>query len=375
MEETLLQTYKLNELTNSRILYDKKPPRFMVYTVSLILALLILFIVWSMKSVKTYVIKGQGLVTTEKKSNIMAKVSGEISDVFVQEGFEVKEGDVLITLTPTDSKLQLDQIKIQINLITKRISLFSRAEKDASNIENSFDKNNLEEAEFYNKLSSSYNKRKEFDINEEILKKQNYTEDQIAQYKKTSKDKLDVLYYDTIIQFTNEKKQLEFEKSKLEAQKSTLEKACDEFKIIAPKSGKIHLSTPLNKGMVLQTGALIGTMTNNEEKLIVETLISSSDRSRIDLNNEVSLSVVGLNQAEYGAIKGKVSSIDEDATIDNQKGNIFFKVKVAPEKTYLTDKKGEKVNLTLGMITETRVIYEKITYIKYFMEQIGIKIN
>lgn len=375
MEETLLQTYKLNELTNSRILYDKKPPRFMVYTVSLILALLIIFIVWSMKSVKTYVIKGQGLVTTEKKSNIMAKVSGEISDVFVQEGFEVKEGDVLITLTPTDSKLQLDQIKSQINLITKRISLFSRAEKDASNIENNFDKNNLEEAEFYNKLSSSYNKRKEFDIDEENLKKQNYTEDQIAQYKKTSKDKLDVLYYDTIIQFTNEKKQLEFEKSKLEAQKSTLEKACDEFKIIAPKSGKIHLSTPLNKGMVLQTGALIGTMTNNEENLIVETLISSSDRSRIDLNDEVSLSVAGLNQAEYGVIKGKVSSIDEDATIDNQKGNIFFKVKVAPEKTYLTDKKGEKVNLTLGMITETRVIYEKITYIKYFMEQIGIKIN
>lgn len=375
MEETLLQTYKLNELTNSRILYDKKPPRFMVYTVSLILALLIIFIVWSMKSVKTYVIKGQGLVTTEKKSNIMAKVSGEISDVFVQEGFEVKEGDVLITLTPIDSKLQLDQIKIQINLITKRISLFSRAEKDASNIENNFDKNNLEEAEFYNKLSSSYNKRKEFDIDEENLKKQNYTEDQIAQYKKTSKDKLDVLYYDTIIQFTNEKKQLEFEKSKLEAQKSTLEKACDEFKIIAPKSGKIHLSTPLNKGMVLQTGALIGTMTNNEENLIVETLISSSDRSRIDLNDEVSLSVAGLNQAEYGVIKGKVSSIDEDATIDNQKGNVFFKVKVSPEKTYLTDKKGEKVNLTLGMITETRVIYEKITYIKYFMEQIGIKIN
>jgi len=63
------------------------------------------------------------------------------------------------------------------------------------------------------------------------------------------------------------------------------------------------------------------------------------------------------------------------ATIDNEKGNVFFKVKVKPDKTFLQDKKGEKVNLTLGMVTETRVKYEKITYMRYFMEQIGIKFN
>lgn len=50
-------------------------------------------------------------------------------------------------------------------------------------------------------------------------------------------------------------------------------------------------------------------------------------------------------------------------------------MKVKPEKTYMKDKKDEQVNLTLGMVAETRVKYEKITNMKYFLEQIGIKFD
>lgn len=375
MGERHLRIYNLNEITDSKLLYDKRLPSFMVYIVGIILILLTAFLFWSTKSVKTYVVKGQGLVTTETKSNIMAKVSGEISEVFIEEGKEVNEGDTLISLKPVESKLQLGQVDSQIDVINRRIELITRAERDATNGKNSFSKSDSDEAEFYNKLANIYTKRKEFVVDEEELKSKSATEDQINEYKKVQKIKDDGARYDGIIQFTNEKQQLNFEKSKLEAQKSSLDKATEEFNIVAPKSGKMHLNASLTKGMVLQAGNLIGTMTNNEEKLIVEALIPSNERPRIHVNDEVSLVVGGLNQAEYGTVKGKVSSIDEDATIDNQKGNVFFKVKVAPEKTYLSDKKGEKVNLTLGMVTETRVKYEKITYMKYFMKQIGIKFN
>jgi len=54
-------------------------------------------------------------------------------------------------------------------------------------------------------------------------------------------------------------------------------------------------------------------------------------------------------------------SIDGDATINNENGDIYFKVKIKPDNNYLEDKKDEQVSLTLGMVTETRVKYEKIT--------------
>lgn len=119
----------------------------------------------------------------------------------------------------------------------------------------------------------------------------------------------------------------------------------------------------------------MGTISSQDENIIIETLIPSTDRPKIHIEDEVALEVGGLNQAEYGTLKGKVIEIDEDATIDNEKGNVFFKVRVKPEKNYLEDRKGEKINLTLGMVTETRVKYEKITYMKYFMDQIGIRFN
>ncbi|CAM2888525.1 HlyD family efflux transporter periplasmic adaptor subunit [Hathewaya histolytica] len=370
-----MKVYSLNEITDSKLLYDKKPPRFMNYIILVVLILIICFIVWSAKSVKTFVVKGQGVISTEKKSNIMAKVSGEIKESYIEEGKEVKEGDLLLVFNSPEPKYQLQQIDGQIKILDKKIKLLKRAEKEATKGKNTFNKKDSDEVEFYNKLVNSYVRLEEYKVDEEALKKQEYTDEQIQKYKEQAKNKKDQLYYDTIISFTNDRKQLEMEKSRLETQKVSITKSTEEYKLCASSSGKVHLNTPIKKGIVLHGGALIGTIATTDKDIIVETLIPSTDRPRIHKNDDVSLAVGGLNQAEYGTLKGKVISIDEDATIDTEKGNIFFKVKVKPERNYLKDKKGEKIKLTLGMVTETRVKYEKITYMKYFIEQIGIKFD
>lgn len=370
-----MKVYNLNEITDSKLLYDKKPPAFMNYIILIVTTLIVIGLVWADKSVKTYMVKGQGVVVSDNKSHIMTKSSGEIKEVFIEEGKEVKEGDVLFTTNSIETDLQLEQINAQINTYNDRIYLLTQAEENATNGTNYFDAYSELESEFYNKLSEAYLARKEFEVDEKALKDQGYDKKQIDQYVKVQKNKANEHYYKTISEFTTEKNQYELEVSKLVAQKNALEKSMDQYKVLAQKGGIVHLNTPLTEGMVLQGGSLIGTITNKEEQLIIETMLSSSERPRIHVEDEVSLAVGGLNQAEYGTISGKVVSIDEDATIDNEKGNVYFKVKVKPDKTYLEDSKGEKVNLTLGMVTETRVKYEKITYMKYFLEQIGVKFS
>ena len=370
-----MKVYSLNEITDSKLLYDKKPPKFMNYIMLVVLILIICFLVWSIKSVKTYVVKGQGIVTTENKSNVMVKVSGEVGEVYVKEGKEVKAGEKLIVFNSPEPKSQIELAVGQIQILNKRIELLKRAENEATKEINTFDKNNADELEFYNKLLSSYAKLEEYKIDEESLRKQNYKDEQILQYKEQAQIKKNQVYYDTILAFTNERKQFEIEKNKLEVQKESITNSTDEYILYASSSGKIHLSTEVKKGMVLQGGSQIGSIAKSDEELIVDVLVSSSDRPRIHENDEVSLAVEGLNQAEYGTLNGKVASIDDDATIDNEKGNVYFKVRIKPKSNYLEDKKGEKVNLTLGMVTEARVKYEKITYMKYFLEQIGIKFN
>lgn len=252
-----MKLYNLNELTDSKVIYDKNPPKFMIYIIAIVTILLALFLVWANKSTKTYIVKGQGLVTTENKSQIMAAVSGAIVEVNTLEGKEVKAGDVLLTLNPVEANLQSGQANGQIEILNKRINLLLRAEKDATTWENSFDKNKTSEVEFYNKLKNSYIKSKEFIVDEAALKTQGATEEQIKQYKATQKIKSDGIYYNSILQFTSERSQLELEKSKLEIQKLAIGKSAGEYKILAPKDGKLHLSTTFIKGMVIQAGNLL----------------------------------------------------------------------------------------------------------------------
>ena len=370
-----MKVYNLNEITDSKVLYDKNPPAFMNYIILIVTALIIGGLVWANKSVKTYVVKGQGLVVSENKSHIMTKASGEIKEVFIEEGSVVNEGDVLFTMNGLEVDLQLEQVNAQIESYSKRIELLKLAEENATNGTNYFDRYDESEVEFFNKLAQSYTARSEFDVDEKALKEQGYEEKQIKEFVKQQKNKANEHYYKTISEFSTERNQYELELSKVVAQKEALERSKEQYQVLAQNSGVVHLSTPLTGGMVIQSGNLIGSIAGKEDELIIETIVPSNDRPRIHIGDEVSLAVGGLLQSEYGTIPGGVISIDEDATIDNENGGAYFKVKVKPERTYLEDSKGERVNLTIGMTTETRVKYEKITYMKYFLEQIGIKFD
>ena len=62
-----MKVYNLNEITDSKILYDRKPPAFMNYIILIVTALIVACLIWANKSVKTYMVKGQGLVVSENK--------------------------------------------------------------------------------------------------------------------------------------------------------------------------------------------------------------------------------------------------------------------------------------------------------------------
>ncbi|MGR5977471.1 HlyD family efflux transporter periplasmic adaptor subunit [Bacillus cereus] len=212
-------------------------------------------------------------------------------------------------------------------------------------------------------------------ITEDSLKEQNYNEEQIQDYKNKASNKIEQAKYEVILEFTNEKKQLEIEVNKLESQKNALAKSLEEYKITATEDGKFHLSSKITMGMVLQAGAVIGSTSQRDEDLIIELNLPSAERAKVKIKDDVEMVVAGLNQSEYGIIEGRVISIAEDVTIDEKKesNNIYFKVQIKPKTQFLKNDNNNKVNLTLGMLTEVRIKYGKTTYLKYALEQIGIK--
>lgn len=114
-------TYTFNELKESRLIYDRKPPAFGVIMTVLTLLFVIGALVWAGVSTKTYVVKATGLVDNESKVYIMNSVSGEIASINVDEGQTVEQGDVLFEIDSFQTELQIAQLQAMVDLYDGKI--------------------------------------------------------------------------------------------------------------------------------------------------------------------------------------------------------------------------------------------------------------
>ena len=109
----------LDQLKDSRLLYEKKLPAFGYILILTITALLIITVIWSLKTPKIYMIKSSGIIQSTNKNYVMSPFTGQILDIN-------------ITLIPTnDTNQQItytsDNITVaQINAIGRITTYLSK---------------------------------------------------------------------------------------------------------------------------------------------------------------------------------------------------------------------------------------------------------
>jgi len=122
--------------------------------------------------------------------------------------------------------------------------------------------------------------------------------------------------------------------------------------------------------LILSAGTQIGTINSSESTKIIEMYIFSHQRSKIEVGQECKFTVDGLAQTEYGTISGTVLSISSDAIL--QGNGAFFKVTIRFDAETIEDSKGGKVNLVNGMTVRGWITYEKMTYLDYWLDLLGL---
>jgi hypothetical protein len=104
-------------------------------------------------------------------------------------------------------------------------------------------------------------------------------------------------------------------------------------------------------------------------------LIQTSERSKVNVDDYVEIGLSGVSQYEYGVVKGKLITISNDVSYSQDGKQAYYIGKVKPDKTYLEDKKGNKINIKLGMTSECRIKYDESTYFDYLLEQLGARLR
>jgi multidrug efflux pump subunit AcrA (membrane-fusion protein) len=152
----------------------------------------------------------------------------------------------------------------------------------------------------------------------------------------------------------------------LELQKASRSK----YSVRSSIGGILHYDSDVYTGITLQIGTVIGSISDPYEKKTIEMYILSAERSKIEEGQECRFTVDGLAQTEYGSLKGTVRSISSDAIVKDNYA--MFKVIVEFDDDSIRDSRGKEVKLENGMTVTAWVIYEKMTYMKYYAEQLGL---
>lgn len=484
-----MKLYDKDKLKNSRIFFDKRPPKFMTFLVYFTVFSLLLLVVASNKIKKNYVVKARGQIADSQMSYVSSNINGTIKKIKVKEGDFVKKGEVILNISNGEENTQrkeyekiLEENINKKNLINKfRKSLDEgknylkdsgieqeyygkveyyiqelNSEKQNKNFTNKdiekkknklnekiSEKNELsnslgdleESINYYNSLVKYYENlsyeifdleneisqlkinesSKEKDIskkeselkakkidyreNSEVQKKESETE---LKYQET-KSKIEALdgeieslkqdleqlerqnsgvssqskqiYYQFVNEIGNELKNIEKIDSEIKMSISVLEKKDQNYEILASRSGYIHYINSIKEGMNIQINQTIAEISNlKDDNYYVDSFINVSDISKVKKGQDVDVAIVGVNTYKYGTLKGKITSIENGLfTVQTQEGNnSFYKATIEIEDKKLS-KDDEEIPIILSMPVESRIIYDKETYLDYFLEKLSFK--
>lgn len=343
--------YNLSELSDSRLLYMRNPPKFTYITVIAVVTILLGTLCWSATAVKAEEVQISGIVVSEGSEILVTEMSGTVTEICFEEGDEVESDDVLVVFD--DSRIQAEMSKYvltkekyetRLGLINKMITELGKS-SPTQPFENSGN-----EQEFYNMFRLF-----------------------MLQYKKATDDEdKSSVRYQTLSSLYTERNvcqtEIDSAKSSIEWYELSLE-LCE---MTAPCSGILHFDKEILTGTVLSSGTKIGSISSKDSSKYLETYITAQSRAKISVGQECRFTIDGLLQNEYGSVKGTVKTISSDAIISDS--NVLFKVTIVFDGSSLTDSKGDAIDIVNGMTAGIWVVYEKVTYLKYFMDKLGIDV-
>ncbi|MCI5919286.1 MAG: HlyD family secretion protein [Roseburia sp.] len=369
------QIKTMEQLRDSRLLFEKKLPAFGFILLLIITCSLVGVIIWSIYAKKPYMIIAQGTVTSSDSSYVMPVYTGEIEQCYLEEGKLVEEGEVLFTIKSTDYNVQEEQLEESRQSYEKQKEQSERLVQSIKDDINYFDASEAEDELYYSTFEAYKAQVTQNTFDASMYQAYGYSEEQIENELEKNQGKVSEIYYSAIRSAENMVQEAQTQIDAIDAQLLAIGSGQAEYSVKAASTGILHLLADYKSGMVVQTGSAVGTITPENADVLIEAYVSTADMARMEEGDKVELAVDGLVQSVYGNISGTVKTIDSNVTsIEGKDGssNSVFKIKVEPSEDYVVSKTGKKVNLSNGMTVETRIIYDEVTYFNYVIEKLGL---
>lgn len=370
------QIKTMEQLKDSRLLYEKQLPAFGYMMLLLVSVLLIAVVVWSIGAPKTYIINSMGTVQSKNKNYVMAPFTGVITKINIEEGKVVEKGDELLAIKSTDLDIQTKQLEEQKNTYKTQIEQYKKLVKSIQDDTNYFDSSNEDDSLYYSQYEAYKSQVKQQKVDPNTYKAYNYTQEQIEQEFTKNQSKIEEIYHSAIKTAEDSIQQAQTQLDSINAQLEAAGSGKENYVVTANATGKIHMTSEYKEGMVVQAATAVASIASEQDDYMIQSFVEPADAVRVSVGDKVDIAVSGLAQSVYGTITGKVTKKDSDITSQQGesegKPNSYFKIEITPDYSYLISKNGEKISLSNGMAVQARIQYDKVTYFNYILEELGV---
>ncbi|MCG9695571.1 HlyD family type I secretion periplasmic adaptor subunit [Shewanella sp. Isolate11] len=138
--------------------------------------------------------------------------------------------------------------------------------------------------------------------------------------------------------------------------------------VISPVDGIIQSIPTNSSGSVIQPGGTVAVIVPTTPTALLEAKLSPRDIGFVTVGQKARIKIDAFDYSRYGAIDGVVERISP-STDSDEKGGVYYKVKIAIEKPYFGDEPG-KLMLIPGMTGEADIVTGDKTVFQYLWKPV-----
>ncbi len=138
----------------------------------------------------------------------------------------------------------------------------------------------------------------------------------------------------------------------------------------APLSGRINRVLVTTRGGTIRAGEPVVEIVPSDESLLVEARVTPQDIAFVSLGQDARVAITAYDRAVYGVLEGRVVGISPDAVLEERTGETFYIVRVRTDENALLDQAGRRMPIGPGMVAEVNLIGDQRTILQYILSPI-----
>ncbi|SFZ98355.1 Type I secretion system, membrane fusion protein LapC [hydrothermal vent metagenome] len=364
-----------------------------LWTIFFILCVVIIpFFTWASYARLDQISHARGqVIAAAKTQDIQSAIDGVVEKIFVHEGDQIKNGQILVQLEESKVKAAYEDTKAKVAALEATLARL-RAEVYEKPLV--FDKKLEMYPNFIENQKALFTRRQralhddikalkeslalakeELNLNIPLLKSGDIGATEIIRLKRQIADIKGKItnannkyFKESQADMTKAEEELTTKEQELKDREITLERTTIE----APMDALVNNIIITTKGARVRSGDIIMELVPFGDTLIIEAKMSPSDVSFVKKGQMAAVKLDAYDYSIYGIFHGKVKYISPDALEENGKDGVkyYFRVLISMEKTELIAKNGKKIYLTPGMTTQVDIVTGNRSVLTYLTKPI-----